>query len=71
MASTTQGVPWGILEQQIRHASFDFPPPINRVKSFQHKSVSLNSCCSMSFNLDAFALSFNVKFCFLIKHFCS
>ena len=26
----------------IRHASFDFPPPINRAKSFQDKSVSLN-----------------------------
>lgn len=26
----------------IRHASFGFPPPINRAKSFQDKSVSLN-----------------------------
>ena len=26
----------------IRHASFDFPPPINRAKSFQDKSVTLN-----------------------------
>ncbi len=26
----------------IRYASFDFPPPINRAKSFQHKSVTLN-----------------------------
>lgn len=26
----------------IRHASFNFPPPINRAKSFKHKSVTLN-----------------------------
>ena len=26
----------------IRYASFDFPPPINRAKSFQHQSVTLN-----------------------------
>ena len=26
----------------IRYASFDFPPPINRAKSFKHQSVTLN-----------------------------
>ena len=26
----------------IRYASFDFPPPINRAKSFKHESVTLN-----------------------------
>ena len=26
----------------ICYASFDFPPPINRAKSFQHQSVTLN-----------------------------
>ena len=26
----------------IRHASFDFSPPINRAKNFQHQSVALN-----------------------------
>lgn len=26
----------------IRYASFDFPPPINRAKCFQHQSVTLN-----------------------------
>lgn len=27
----------------IRYASFDFLPPINRAKSFQHQSVTLNA----------------------------
>lgn len=31
-----------IATMTIRHASFDFPAPINRAKSFQDKSVSLN-----------------------------
>ena len=34
----------------IRHASFDFPPPINRAKSFQHKSVSLNVISALEDN---------------------
>ena len=29
-------------ELTIRYASFEFPPPINRANSFQHRSVTLN-----------------------------
>ena len=52
-----EGIPWvGKLEiivprqderksrtanLRIRYASLDFPPPINRAKSFQHQSVNL------------------------------
>mgnify|MGYP001085232062 CR=1 FL=1 len=31
-----------IANLTIRYASFDFPPPINRAKSFKHQSVNLN-----------------------------
>jgi hypothetical protein len=36
----------------IRYASFDFPPPINRAKSFQHQSesVTLNVVCAIEEN---------------------
>lgn len=36
----------------IRYASFDFSPPINRAKSFQHKSVSLNVIYALEENLN-------------------
>lgn len=34
----------------IRYASFDFPPPINRAKSFLGQSVSLNVICALENN---------------------
>ena len=34
----------------IRYASFDFPPPINRAKSFQHQSVNLNVISALEDN---------------------
>ena len=34
----------------IRHASFDFPPPINRAKSFQHQSVTLKVISALEDN---------------------
>ncbi len=34
----------------IRYASFDFPPPINRAKSFNHQSVTLNVISALEEN---------------------
>ncbi|HEY9766907.1 MAG TPA: IS4 family transposase [Coleofasciculaceae cyanobacterium] len=34
----------------IRHASFDFPPPINRARSFQSQSVTLNVISALEDN---------------------
>lgn len=34
----------------IRYASFDFPPPINRAKSFQHQSITLNVISALEDN---------------------
>ena len=35
---------------RIRHASFDFPPPMNRAKSFQNRSVTLNVISALEDN---------------------
>ena len=39
-----------IANLAIRYASFDFPPPINRAKSFKHQSVTLNVICATEEN---------------------
>ena len=46
----------------IRYASFDFPPPINRAKSFKHQSVTLNVISATEENPPDSTKAYNMAF---------